>query len=402
MTAVPFPTLGPNGFVAPLEIDILNGNLADFNAAFGGNLNLSLSTPQGQLATSISTVVGYGNDLFCYYVSQVDPAFSMGRMQDGIARIYFLSRNGPRPTAVELVCTGAAGTVIPAGSLALSLAGDTYQSTGDAIIPIGGSVTVPFAAVVDGPIPCPANTVTQISRAVPGWDSVNNPTDGVPGRDTEGRLDFETRRAASVAGNALGILPAVQGAVLSVADVLDAFVYENPTAAPVTYRGVTLPAHSLYVAVVGGTDADVARAIWTKKNPGCDYYGGNTTVTVSDTNGYAVPYPTYTVKFERPASLRIYVLVKIASTVGIPSNAEALVQAAVLNAFNGADGGNRARIGSTVFASRFYPGVAALGTWATIIEILVGTADPATADTVSVDIDQIPTLDGADITLDLV
>lgn len=402
MTSVPFPTLGPNGFVAPLEVDILNGVLADFNSAFGGNLNLSLSTPQGQLATSISAVVGYGNDLFTYYVNQVDPAFSSGRMQDGIGRIYFLSRNGPLPTAVELVCTGAPGTVIPTGSLAVSLAGDIYQSTGSAVIPSGGSVTIPFASVVDGPIACPANTVTAIYRAVPGWDSVNNPSDGVPGRNTEGRLDFETRRAASVAGNALGILPAVQGAVLSVADVLDAFVYENPTASPLTYRGVTLPAHSLYVAVVGGTDADVARAIWSKKNPGCDYYGGNTTVTVTDSNGYSVPYPTYDVTFERPASLPIFVLVKIADVTGIPSNAEALVQAAVLNAFNGADGSNRARIGSTVYASRFYAGVAALGAWATIVEILVGTSDPATADTVTVDIDQIPTLDAADISLDLV
>jgi len=36
--------------------------------------------------------------------------------------------------------------------------------------------------------------------------------------------------------------------------------------------------------------------------------------------------------------LQIFVLVKIADVTGIPSNAEALVQAAVLNAFNGADG----------------------------------------------------------------
>jgi len=402
MTSVPFPTLGPNGFIAPLEINILNGVLIDFNSAFGGNLNLSLSTPQGQLATSISAVIGYNNDLFTYYVTQVDPAFSSGRMQDGIGNIYFITRLPPRPTVVEATVTGAFGTLIPAGSLAQALDGTIYTSSGDVSIPISGTTTASFSATVDGPIDCPAGTLTQIYRAVPGWDTITNAADGVIGRDTESRAEFEDRRIASVAGNALGILQAVRGSVLSVADVLDAYVYENPTASPLVHQGVTLPAHSLYVAVVGGTDQDVGEAIWRKKNPGCDYYGGNTTVTVEDSVGYTIPYPSYTVKFERPASLQIFVLVKIASTLGVPSNAETLVQNAVVSAFNGTDGGSRARIGGTVFASRFYAGVALLGPWANIIEILVGTSDPASADTVSVDVDQIPTLSASDVSLDLV
>ena len=402
MTAVPFPTLGPNGFIAPLEINILNGVLTDFNQAFGGTLNLSLSTPQGQLATSISAVIGYNNDLFTYYVTQVDPAFSSGRMQDGIARIYFLTRNGPLPTTVEATVTGAVGTLIPAGSLARALDGNIYQSNGAVSIPISGTTTTTFSCVTDGPIDCPAGTLTEIYRAVPGWDTITNATDGVIGRATESRTEFEDRRIASVAGNALGILQAVRGSVLSVPDVLDAFVYENPTDAPVSYRGVTLPANSLYVAAVGGTDQAVGEAIWRKKNPGCSYYAGNTTVTVEDMAGYSVPYPSYTVKFERPASLPIYVLVKIVSTLGVPSNAEALVQAAVLATFNGTDGSTRAGIGDTVYASRFYAGVAALGPWATIVEILVGEADPATADSVTVDIDEIPTLIATDVSLALV
>ena len=38
------------GFTGPTQQDILTGVQQDFNAAFGGGLNPSLSTPQGQLA----------------------------------------------------------------------------------------------------------------------------------------------------------------------------------------------------------------------------------------------------------------------------------------------------------------------------------------------------------------
>jgi len=57
-SSVPEPTFGENGFVIPSENDVLSGALADINAAFGGGLNLALSTPQGQLASSFAAIIG--------------------------------------------------------------------------------------------------------------------------------------------------------------------------------------------------------------------------------------------------------------------------------------------------------------------------------------------------------
>jgi hypothetical protein len=48
------------------------------------------------------------------------------------------------------------------------------------------------------------------------------------------------------------------------------------------------------------------------------------------------------------------------------------IQNAIVGAFAGEDGGLRARIGSTVYASRFYAPVASLGSWVQIISIQVG------------------------------
>ena len=46
-TSVPQPTFGPTGYIIlPAESAILTGVFADINAAFGGNLNPGLTTPQ--------------------------------------------------------------------------------------------------------------------------------------------------------------------------------------------------------------------------------------------------------------------------------------------------------------------------------------------------------------------
>ena len=262
---VPGVTYGPTGFVAPAETAILAGVLADINEAFGNSLNMALSTPQGQLGSSQAAIIGDADATFVLYANLVDPAFSYGRMQDAIGRIYFITRNPALPTTVAVLCTGLANTVIPAGAPIIDESNNIYTATDGGVIGVGGSITLNFQCVALGPIACPAGTLNRIYQAIPGWDTVDNAADGVLGRNVETRSEFETRRQQSVAKNARGTIQAVQGAVLSVDGVLDAFSYQNDTGGTITYRGASIAAHSIYVAAVGGTDAAVAQAIWSKK-----------------------------------------------------------------------------------------------------------------------------------------
>lgn len=400
-TNVPSAQFTAAGLVVPTEEQIRAGLWADFQAAFGGNLNESDATPQGQLVTSLAATIGASNDLLLQLVNFVDPAFSSGRMQDAIGRIYFLTRIAATSTLVQATCTGATGTLIPAGSLALASDGTIYQSLGDATVGSGGSVVTTFAAITTGPIACPAGSLSQIYRVVPGWDTVTNASDGIIGRDEETAAEFEKRRSDSVAGNATGILPSIRAAVLDVDGVIDAYVTENPTALPVTIGGVTIAANSLYVAVSGGTNAAVASAIWSRKPPGCAYTG-TTTVSVTDTQGYTPPYPTYSVKFTRPSALPIYLAINIANNGIVPADAADQIKAAVVAAFNGEDGGQRARIGTTLYALRFASGITSLGPWAQLVSIAIGTTSTLTASEVAVDINKLPTIDPANIAVGLV
>lgn len=402
-TNVPAVQFTPTGLVVPQTSDILTGVQRDINDAFGGGVNPALKTPQGQLATSETAIVADSQALWAKLINQIDPDTADGFMQDAIARIYFLTRSPGAPTAVQCVCTGAINTVIPVGAEAQDTSGNRYICTQAGVIPVSGTITLSFANVQDGPIPCPPNTLDRIYRAIPGWDTINNPTAGVVGRFVETRAEFEFRRRNSVALNARGSLPSIYSNVFDVEDVLDVYAYENTTNAPINVgaTGYTLVPHSLYVAAVGGVAQEIAEAIWNKKDCGCDY-NGDVSVTVKDTSGYDPPEPTYIVKFQRPAALRFYFAVSVANSPTLPANIVTLVRAAIIAAFNGADGGQRVRIGSLVAASRFVGPVQKLDPSLIIISIKIGIVFPAALDSVLVGIDQAPTVDENDIDVTIV
>lgn len=390
MTSVPNPTFGAAGFVPSDEAAILAGVQADWNAAFQTSFNFGTAggagtnpTPQGQITASEAAIVGNTQGQFCALAQQFDPAYARGRYQDALGRIYFLTRIPAQPTVLQVRCAGLEGLVIPLGALIRDDSGNVYSCSMPGVV-ASGFVTLPFEALIPGPIAVPGTNNVSIYQAIPGWDSVSV-TSGVLGSDEESRSAYETRRQQSVAKNSVGSLPSIQGAVLDVADVVDAYVTENTSSSPVTIGGYTLAAKSLYVAASGGASADIAAAIWSKKAPGCAY-NGNTSVVVQDANpGYSPPYPSYTVLFQRPAPLQFLFAVNVINSPQVPATATAQIQAAIIAAFAGADGGPRARIGATVLGTRFYSPVVALGPWAQVISILVGSNNaPSAAFTASV------------------
>lgn len=401
-TAVPPIDFTDTGLVIPDTSDVLAGAQSDIDAAFGGGLNPALNTPQGQLASSLTAIIDNNNSTIAEFVNQVDPDTNNGFMQDAIARIYFLNRSPGAPTVVQALCVGAVGTFIPVGAQAQDESGNRYVCTAGGSIPISGNITLPFANVVLGPIPCPAGELNIIFQAIPGWDTITNAADGVVGANVETAAAFRVRRAQSVALNAQGSLPSIYAAVFDVPNVIDVYATENTTSSTVNTGSTNFPvvAHSLYVAVVGGDAAAIAQAIWTKKNVGADY-NGNTTVVVSDPSGYLPPVPTYSVSFEIPAALPILFAVQIATSSSLPANIVALVQAAIVASFNGTDGSARVRIGSLLLASKFYGAVQAIGPEVSVLSILLGSSTP-TATSQQIGIDQAPTIDPSNVSVSLV
>jgi uncharacterized phage protein gp47/JayE len=408
MSTVPQPVFGVNGYSIPDAGSILAAVQNDLNTAFGGGVNPSLSTPQGQWCSSQAAIINNKNIQFLYYVSQVDPLYAQGRMQDAIGYIYFMTRNPAMSTSVVCTCTGLAGTVIPAGAQAKDTNGNIYYAQTGGTIPASGSISLTFLNTVTGPIPCGAGTLNQIYVAIPGWDTITNPAVGSIGTNVETSQQFEFRRQNSVAMNSKGSMSSIYAAVFASGASLpvpsvptDVYVTENTTSSPLTIGGVTLVPHSVYVAVVGGDDNSIAQAIWSKKDLGCDY-NGNTTVVVQDTSGYNPPYPTYNVTFERPAAVPIYFAVSIVNDPSLPAGVTSLIQAAIISAFSGGDGGTAQRIGGHVYASRYYAPVLGIDPHIHVLSLYVGTAPSPVGVSAVININQYPTVAAANISVSLV
>lgn len=403
-TSVPPLSITDAGVSIPAETDVLAGVQADINAAFGGGVNPSLSTPQGQLAQSLTAIIGDANGRLAEIVNGIDPDNASGRFQDAIARLYFLDRIPASGTVVIATCSGLVGAVLPAGLTAQDLNGNRYVSTVAATIGSSGSVAVPFQCVTTGPIACAPNNLTKIISTSTGWESITNAAAGSPGVDVEGRVAFEQRRRDSVALNSQNALNSIYAAVLAVPNVVDAYAIDNPTGASVNV-GVTnyaVPAHSMCISVAGGNAQAVAQAIWSKKPPGCGY-AGNTSATVADSASLASPQPQYAVTWLTPTAIGVYFKVQIANDSTLPSDVVVQIQNAIVSAFQGLDGGARARIGSKIYSGRYYSAVAAVSPKIQILSVLIGPSPSgATQSSMQFGIDQLPTITASNVAVVLV
>lgn len=402
-TNVPEITWVDGAPVLPTELDILAGVQADQSAAFGGGLNTSLTTPQGQLAQSETAIIADKNSQIAFIAAQVNPETASGIWQDGIGKLYNLTRIPAAGTVVSATCTGAVGVTIPAGSVAQDTAGYLYSSTASVTIGAGGTVTAQFQNQTPGPFACAIGALNTIYTAIAGWDTITNAAAGAVGNYVESRAAFEARRQLSVAFNSVNSLGSILSNILAVADVLDAAVVDNTTGSTIYYGATDYPlvAHSVLASVAGGDSTDVATALWEKKPVGVAY-NGNTTVSITDTsNGY--PYSTYSVTFLIPTSTPIYFAVQIKSNPALPTDIDTLVSDAIIAAFTGTDGGVKARINQAIYASRFYAGISAIDPNISIAALTLGfTAMGATLTALDIGVDQLPTIDASQISVALV
>lgn len=371
----------------------------DWKNALGENLNVEGSTPAGQLIDSETAFIAQKDSEVLYLANQFNPLTAEGVWQDALGSIYFIQRKQGEPSIVDCVCTGLAGTVIPKGSIVKSSDNVTLIATNGGTIGGSGSVSLTFSAQTPGPIPIGANTVTTIVTVIAGWDTVNNPAAGIPGRDEESRLEFEFRRALSVAKNAHGTVESLLSEIANIQGVLDVIILENTTSTPRVEGGVEIPGHSVFISVSGGDDTEIAKAIYMKKDAGCGT-AGNTDVSYVAPDVYN---KKYTFKIERPTPLAFAIQVNMRLTPTTPSDIEDRVKKAILDNFNGNDNTvGRVRIGSTLYASRFYGTVTIAGVQDLVsIKIAAPNTNPQWVDEVVINANQAPVLSIDDIIINI-
>lgn len=314
-----------SGIVIPDTSALRDAIIADLEeTVFLQEIDHSQETVLGRLVEWMALCFAQITGLTAWSSTQVNMKYSTGAYLDAWASNFGISRKTATNSRVSCICQGTAGTVIPAGSLVRNSGGDLFSNQSQITLNASGEAVETFYAVEPGPIPCAANTVNVIATAIPGWDTVNNASDGTVGTSIETDDELRARiRIANFSGS--GYVQTIAKRILQLDGVVSAKVVDNPSGSSATINGVSVPAHSIFVCVSGGDEYEIARTIFNTKPLGTGYYTtGLTAVTVTDEMGNSGD-----VYFARPSTATTQVSITVKNVSYGGSDVAADVKSAI-------------------------------------------------------------------------
>ncbi len=434
------------GFV-PATIDDVKANLeAALKAVFGDSIDVSPQSNFGQWigvsAEALADLWAAGEDVNASF----NPDSAAGVALDNLCAITGTVRKVATKSTVTLTATGTPATVLAIGRIASVVgtgkrfvttagatigtasawasahgytAGDRVKNASRIYLALttgtsagSGGPTTTASSIVDntvtwkylgdgagyidvaaegeftGPNIAASGTLTVIETPVAGWSGVYNILDAALGTDIETDAALRIRRETELRGNGRAALEAMRSGILDALDVTACTIFENTTD---TTDGDSIPPHAVECLVSGGTDDDVADAVFANVAAGIATYG-TTTEVVTDSQGN-----DHIIKFTRPTVEPIYIRVDVVvDAANFPSDGAAQIKAAIV-AF-----GNLQKTGKDVVA-------AAIGAQAFKVSgvldtpiVYVGLAFPATsAATIVVTNRQIATYDTSRVTVNV-
>lgn len=277
-------SIGPTGLSTATRAELVAFYTAAFQTIYGSDINLASDTPDGQMMNIfIQSVLDLENLLTQIY-NMFDPDNAIGAVLDQRVAINGIQRQAGTFTITNVTIEvsqalnlyGLDQVSNPVYTVADN-AGNQWQLQTTQLIGSPGTDSYAFQAAQPGAVLTVPNTITIPVTIVLGVVSINNPTTYTTlGLNEESDAVLKVRRQKSVSLASQGYLAGLLAALENINGVTSAFVYENTTDSP-DIDGV--PGHSIWVIVAGsGAAADIANAIYTKRNAGAGMFGGTSYV----------------------------------------------------------------------------------------------------------------------------
>lgn len=300
-----------------------------FINVFGDSFNTDPETRQGQLIgflaqaleTSDNSIIDMFNGTVIYT--------AIGLQIDYLASNLDIFRKAAINTEVNVILTGVNGTVIPAGTLAEDTSGNKFTLKEEVTISSGAANGI-MVAQNEGEITVLAGTLTKIIDVISGWETINNPTDGITGTPTETDTQFRNRYLDSVKANSISQIGSIKANLLEIEDVQDAIVVQNDEDDPVAIDNVSINGHTIACVLFGGSDQDIINAIGIKKPVGVPTQG--------DISGFYTDPSYYTnlaINFYRASQVDIQIELNITTNSNFPSDGINQIKQNIVDYFNG-------------------------------------------------------------------
>ncbi len=292
--------LDATGLTTQTQAELVAFYTAQYQAIYGADINLASDTPDGQMMNINIQAQLDMLDLLTQVYNSFDPDNAVGVVLDQRVSINGIQRQAGTYTVtpIEVVNTQSVtlyglDTVDDTDSTLYTIsdnAGNQWFLQDTQLGMTAGTHTLSFRAAVPGAQLTTPNTINVPVTIVLGVSTVNNPsTYSTLGLDEETDAQLKVRRQKAVSLASQGYLSGLLAALENINGVTSAFVYENNTD-ETDDDGV--PSHSIWVIVAGtADDADVAQAIYTKRNAGCGMFGDEEyTITQVDESSFIVKW----------------------------------------------------------------------------------------------------------------
>lgn len=327
--------INSSGLQTKTSAELITDLTTAFESIYGPDINLDADSPDGQMMRIFIQSVLDLEDLLTQIYNSFDPDLAYGNVLDQRVAINGIQRKAGTYSTTNI-------TIVTTQSVTLqglnSFPDDPYTISDNAgtewylvnTTSLGiGTFNVTFRARNPGAVLTIPNTITVPVTIVLGVQSVNNPNPILSvGLNEETDAELKVRRQQSVALSSQGYFQSLLASINNINGVTTAIVYENNTNTTDIYG---VEGNSIWV-IVGGTvaDADVANAIYTKRNAGCGIYATNTgttrTFVITQADG-----TFFTVRWDQVAQENLWVKFNATSLNGVNPPDVALIQSELPN-----------------------------------------------------------------------
>jgi uncharacterized phage protein gp47/JayE len=289
--------LDENGLLTATRQEIIDWLTAQYEAIYGSDIDLTSSSPDGQMMNLFVQVVIDIQDLITNVYNGFDPDTAIGVVLDQRVAINGIQRQAGTYTTTNLTIVtsqaltlyGLDQTAQPVFTVA-DTSGNEWELVATQYPGGAGTYQYAFQAANPGMTLTVPNTITVPVTIVLGVTSVNNPTTYTTlGIDEETDAALKIRRQKSVHSKSGGFYNALYSALANVTGVTSVYLHENYTDVEDAYG---CPGHTIWPIVAGnGADADIAAAIYSNRSMGCGMKGEQTyVITQADGSEFTVSW----------------------------------------------------------------------------------------------------------------
>lgn len=318
--------LTEEGFYRPSQAEILEDLQQKTLEKLGYDVNVSETGNIGKLLMIMAYMfdkcwMDIESSYFSAFVST-----ATGSSLDRVGTLMGVSRELQQQAEVSVTFTGTVGYTIPTGFAVSTNDNLVFHTLSDATITNDGTVAVMAQCEETGEIGnVDAGEINIIVNPVSDVTSVINYNAASGGKDKENDAEFRERMLEGLGTTKGSTIDAMLVAILELKGVMSAAIISNDTDEAVGGR----PAHSFEAFVYGGTQGEIANAIFEKKPIGIQSLGTLET-SINDVAGNP-----HIIKFSRPTMKQVYVKATLNITDQFSTTDD--VQTAIIKYIGGLD-----------------------------------------------------------------